>query len=280
MLSLRTNQKIAIARAAFRLLHVARKAVGKSDRLVARRSGIVWELDLAQGIDLSIYLFGTFEAGTARFYRRLISSGDVVIDIGANIGAHTLPFAKLVGDAGRVIAFEPTLWAFQKLKTNISLNPHISPRIEAVQAMLTAGENTAVAAEAYSSWPLQHGAALHPVHSGQLMSTSGAVSTTLDAAVSERVLPRLDFIKLDVEGNELEVLRGAQATLRRFRPRILMEFSPSIHSGTGFDHLINFLGALGGHASDVQTGAALTMDATSLKKKIQAGSSRNVLVRL
>jgi hypothetical protein len=59
-----------------------------------------------------------------------------------------------------------------------------------------------------------------------------------------------------------------------------MEFSPSIHSSTGFDDLINLLDTLGGHASDVQTGAALTMDATWLKKKIQVGSSRNVLVRL
>lgn len=280
MLSLRTNQKIAIARAISRVLHVARKAVGKSDRVVVRRSGIRWELDLAEGFDLAIYLFGAFEAGTVRFYRRLISPGDVVIDIGANIGAHTLPFAQLVGDTGRVVAFEPTLWALQKLKTNIALNPHLAPRIESVQAMLTASESAAVPAELYSSWPLWERSALHPLHSGQLMSTSGAASTTLDAAISERALPRVDFIKLDVDGNEFDVLRGAQATLRRFRPKILMEFSPCLHSGTTFDDLIDLMNRLGGRATDVQTSAPLPLDAAWLKKNIRFGSSRNVLIRL
>jgi hypothetical protein len=111
------------------------------------------------------------------------------------------------------------------------------------------------------------------------MSTSGAATTTQDAAVSARALTSLDFIKLDVDGNEFEVLRGAQATLQRFRPQILMEFAPSVYVGTKFYDLIHLLDALGGRATDVQTGATMTMDPTWLKKKIRAGSSRNVLVR-
>jgi hypothetical protein len=81
---------------------------GLSERVRLRRRGIRWDLDLAEGIDLSIYLLGAFEPRLVGAYRKLIRPGACILDIGANIGAHTLQFAQLVGDRGKVVAYEPT----------------------------------------------------------------------------------------------------------------------------------------------------------------------------
>jgi len=99
---MKTKTKVLIAK----MLSSAILAVrGGRDRSVeATRRGIRYRLDLKEGIDLAIYL-GVYENSTVRAYRKLIRRGDWVLDIGANIGAHTLQFADLVGDGGRVIAF-------------------------------------------------------------------------------------------------------------------------------------------------------------------------------
>ncbi len=231
MVNLNTSQKIRIATIAYRLVSGLRRILGKSDHVVTRRNGINWELDLQEGIDFSIFLFGGFELATLRLYASALHAGDIVLDIGANVGAHTLPFAKLVGRDGRVYAFEPTQYAFEKLSRNVKANPDISPSIELVNAMLVAKSGSAITPEIYSSWPLHKETGLHERHRGKLMSTSTAVSTTLDAFVDQSGINRIDFVKLDVDGNEASVLAGAVNTLRRFRPRVLMEWAPYLFGG-------------------------------------------------
>ena len=75
-------------------MRALRTLAGKGDVGVFRRGGIVWELDLREGIDFAIYLQGGFEAATLREYGRIVRSGFVALDIGANIGSHTLPLAQ------------------------------------------------------------------------------------------------------------------------------------------------------------------------------------------
>jgi tRNA G37 N-methylase Trm5 len=108
VINLNTSQKIKIATVAYKLVAGVRRVLGKSDHAVIRRNGITWELDLQEGIDFSIFLFGGFELATLRLYDSILRPGDIVLDVGANIGAHTLPFARLVGKDARVYAFEPT----------------------------------------------------------------------------------------------------------------------------------------------------------------------------
>src|SRR4051812_4172311 len=102
-----------IARALYRFVRAGRALAGRrSDGQKVVRDGIAYELDLSQGIDFAIYLGGIFERDTARALARLVEPSSLVLDIGANIGAHTLRLAKLVGPHGRVLAFEPTDFAF------------------------------------------------------------------------------------------------------------------------------------------------------------------------
>jgi hypothetical protein len=86
---------------------------GKRDVGVFRRGDIVWELDLKEGIDFAIYLQGV-RARDLAGYRRSCSRSLSVLNIGADIGSHTLPLARMEGPSGRVYSFEPTDCAFGK----------------------------------------------------------------------------------------------------------------------------------------------------------------------
>src|SRR5919198_4875634 len=84
--------------------------------------GAMYELHLDEMIDLALYL-QQFEPDVRDTIRKLTAPGMTVLDIGANIGAHTLLFATLAGPGGRVVAFEPTDFAFAKLRRDVELNP-------------------------------------------------------------------------------------------------------------------------------------------------------------
>ena len=86
---MKTAHKIALARTAYQFVHLCRKIVGLSDSTVVKRGDAIFELDLAQGLDFAIYLGDIFERGTKKALRRLVTENGVVLDIGANIGAHT-----------------------------------------------------------------------------------------------------------------------------------------------------------------------------------------------
>ena len=149
----KTRHKILIARTARLPLMLFRKCLRLDNKLQAERDGIRWQLDLDEGIDLSIFLFGCFEPSTTKCLKQLVKEGQTVLDIGANIGAHTLQLAKLVGSKGQVIAFEPTVYALNKAQQNISLNPQLAPTIKLEQILLTEPDDSAVPENLYSSWP-------------------------------------------------------------------------------------------------------------------------------
>src|SRR5437764_1610317 len=154
---MRTATKIAIARSLHHIVRSGRSLPGRPDKDIFSRRGIRYELELSQGIDFAIYLGGMFERNTAAALARLTEPSSLVLDIGANIGAHTLRLAKLVGPRGRVLAFEPTDFAFHKLRRNLDLNPSLSSRVDAFHCFLTGKDGTVVPDAIYSSWPLVGG---------------------------------------------------------------------------------------------------------------------------
>lgn len=221
---LSTRVKTAIAATLQRIV-LTIPGLTDGEQVKVKRSGINWALDLNEGFDFAIWLLGAFERRTMDAYSRLVRPGMAVLDIGANIGAHTLPLARLVGPAGRVIAIEPTAWALQKLHANLALNPSLSEVVVARQAMMVASPQDRLEDAIYASWPL-HDPTVHPRLRAQPKSTAGAVAVTLDDLVRQEGLARVDFIKLDVDGYEGSVLRGGRATLERDHPAIILELSP------------------------------------------------------
>lgn len=275
---LSTRAKISLARATAAPILLTRRLAGRGPEADVVRRGIRWRLDLREGIDFAIWLFGRFEGSTARAYGKLVRPGHVVLDVGANVGAHALPLARLVGPGGRVVCFEPTDFAFRKLVANAEANPDLAARMTLRQAMLVAAANGRVPERVFSSWPLTSGDDLHALHRGRRMTTRGARATTLDAALVEAGVTRVDFVKMDVDGHECGVLRGAAATLRQ-GPPILMELAPYVldEAGASVEELIEILGAEGYMLAELGSGRRIPLDGKAIRALVPSGASMNVL---
>lgn len=281
MAELSTQRKIAIAQGLRSIVMCGRRVLGAGDRAQVRRGGIAWDLDLREGIDFAIFLLGGFELRTLRLYRRIIQPGATVLDIGANIGAHTLPFADMVGSTGRVVAFEPTEFAYAKLQRNLKLNPRLRERVTPLQMALVDSSTAQVPEQIYSSWPLDSEEGLHAVHRGRLRGTQGASAATLDDVVHSLKLERVDFIKLDVDGHEPEVLCGAAMTLTRFRPTVLLEWAPYLFGASSpkLDRAFAVLREAGYSAQVVGSQARHEIHSDVIAKLVPTGASVNLLLQ-
>ncbi|MET4746674.1 FkbM family methyltransferase [Bradyrhizobium sp. RT11b] len=280
---MKTIHKIAAARAIYRAVHGARTLLGRTDRVIVVRDGISYDLDLAQGIDFAIYLGGMFERSTAIALSQLTEPSSLVLDIGANIGAHTLRLAKLVGPKGRVMAFEPTDFAFGKLRRNLELNPSLTPRVEPFHCFLTATDGTPVPDAIYSSWPLAETAAvLHAKHLGSEMQTESALARSLDSLLAEHADRRVQLVKLDVDGFECDVLQGATSLLRDVRPIFVMELAPYVleERGTSLDQLLSYFIPNRYVFYHERTKNRLPSTAKELQALVASGESMNVIARV
>jgi FkbM family methyltransferase len=279
---MKTATKIAIARALHHLVRSGRSLAGRTDRGIFSRRGVVYDLDLSQGIDFAIYLGGMFERNTAIALSQLSEPSSLVLDIGANIGAHTLHLAGLVGPTGRVMAFEPTDYAFGKLRRNLDLNPPLASRVEAFHCFLTASDQASVPDAIYSSWPLAAEAGLHAKHLGREMKTDLAQARSLDSLLSERADRKVQLVKLDVDGFECDVLRGATSMLRDMRPIFVMELAPYVleERGASLDQLVSYFIPNGYRFYDERTQKPLPSNVKELQRLVGDGESINVIARV
>jgi FkbM family methyltransferase len=228
---------------------------------------------------LAIFVFGLFERETACALKNLVTPGSIVLDIGANIGAHTLNLGRLVGPTGKVYAFEPTTYAFSKLKRNLALNPEISARVVAEQIRLTCEAKLDRTVEIYSSWKVVGEERRHPKHLGIAQSTGAAAVLTLDDYCNNSNLSGIGFVKLDVDGFETEVLTGGIQTLRRDLPTICMELAPYAleERGSSLGELQGVLRDLGYHLLSLKNLGNHSENADSFSAQIADGSGINVV---
>ena len=104
------------------------------------RNGINYEVDITESVDRAIFLRG-WEPKTISILHQLIKSGDTVIEVGANIGAHALIISKIIGNDGRLISIEPTSYAFNKLQKNFDLNPLLKVNTTLLQNYISNNDN-------------------------------------------------------------------------------------------------------------------------------------------
>jgi FkbM family methyltransferase len=180
-------------------------------RVVRTIEGMTFDLDLGEMIDVGLFL-QQYERDIVSLVERLTQPGWTVFDIGANIGAHTIRFARLVGPSGRVFAFEPMDYAFSKLTRNLSLND--AQNTHAFKLALSDENADARRVDYRSSWST----------TGERRPEASSVEVRrLDDWCREHDITRVDLIKLDVDGHEWQVLEGGRTSIHRHRPIVLIE---------------------------------------------------------
>jgi len=136
----------------------------------------------------------------------------------------------------------------------------------------------------YSSWPLSvrsKDEKRHSVHQGVLRSISGAEENTLDSYVSINNITSLDLIKLDVDGNELDVLSGANNILKNLRPVIIMELAPSQYDNQNdFLKVVDILMSAGYRYYSLDEAYQYPSEPYALIESIPTNGSINVVARV
>lgn len=177
-------------------------------------------------VDECIINSGLFEPLSTQVVKRLVSPGDIVLDVGANIGYYSVILSKIVGDHGRVICFEPTDHYSKVLEMNI-----ISNSLENVEIIKVGLSNKRQELDIHIG---RSSATLHVPGNQKLLSYEKIKLISLDDFAKEYHLEKIDFIKIDVDGHEPLFLEGAWKTLEKFEPTILLEVNHLNYLSAGF----------------------------------------------
>ncbi len=182
-------------------------------------------------IGRSLDVYGEFSQEEAELFAQIVKPGHVVVEVGANIGAHTVALAQQAGLTGLVLAFEPQRIVFQTLCANMALNS--IPNVHCLQ-------NAVGAAPGLIKIPLlDYG---KPNNFGGLALGSWQTGEQVTVVTIDSFnLQQCNFIKMDVEGMEEDALRGAAQTIQRHKPVLYVENDKAEKS----ESLIRYIDSIG-----------------------------------
>lgn len=218
------------------------------------------KLDRACSIGSRIYWEDSHWRGEVRAFKRLLTPETVCVDVGANQGEFTLVAAKRLVN-GAVLAFEPVPRIFARLQQNVEMNGFRNVRLFDVGLGEESGK-----AEMFLDGSASEGdyrndrlASLHRGASGGERLGQVRIER-FDKIFEETGLQRLDVMKIDVEGAELAVLRGAGETLSRYRPALIMEINEETARAAGYSskEVIGLLTPLGYRLFRIRRGKGRT----------------------
>jgi len=204
---------------------------------------------LSDWIPWNIFIHGCYisEAGYESFMLEKASGAEVIMDVGANIGYYSVQFSDMAD--GKVYSFEPMSYQYSVLKRNLELNG-----IENVIPVKRIVSNTSGEKRIYYSCPDNTGASSLVKESGEHEDIQAII---LDEFCEEQEVARIDLMKIDVEGHEMDVLRGMAGILRQQRVRhLFVEISGENleKAGSSVQELCAFLKASGYHPHSIKTG--------------------------
>lgn len=178
----------------------------------------------------SAMLDGTFDQFLFDYIDRTDWCGKVIYDVGGHIGYHTLNFAHRVGDSGRVFAFEPHPSHLERMGMNLKRNPDLEARITLLplaasnrhgrlkffctESIEGGGSSASFAEGSSTPFPKSYYADYNAIE---------VETAKLDDLVTSGKCPPPDLLKIDVEGAEGLVIEGALETIKKYRPRMVME---------------------------------------------------------
>lgn len=181
------------------------------------RHNSVFEVDISESIDWNIY-YGLVHSRSWESFLTQLHAGDTVFDIGANVGEITFRIAQRVGNNGSVYSFEPQPQNFARLTRNLALNHYQNVRSQQLALGSSMGMISMAPRDSLNSGTQRIVEIDSPGKEPNLIPI-----TTLDDFVEANQIERLDSLKIDVEGYEIEVLKGGIRTIRHFHPTILIE---------------------------------------------------------
>lgn len=189
-------------------------------------------LDLTEPLTLR-RLLGQYEKRKTNILKRYLKKGMIFVDVGANLGDFSLLAARIVGQTGKVIAFEPDPSNCSFLNRCVEKN-----KLKNVEILQEALDNQDGIANLYlgqvSGW--------HTLRKGQLKNEQGKIKVKT-RRLDSISLTRLELMKIDVEGLEFEVLQGAKKQLSKFMPVLLIDLHPLMSAN--IDGVLEILGDLG-----------------------------------
>ena len=268
-----TRIKLRIARILYFMLH---HILRKDDYLIRRR-GVSFSVDLSEGIDLSLFLFGNFQTYITHNKALNIPEDAVIFDIGANIGSMAFRFAQRV-PRGHVFAFEPTTYAFAKLMRNVALNPDLAQRITPVKSFASDSTRRDHDISAYASWKVNGSSApKHPVHGGILKTAESTPAISLDDFIIKHAVERVDLIKIDTDGHEFNVLAGAHKTIEKHLPFLIFEIGHYVlkEQKVTFEQYFEYLSGFGYRLINAKNGKTVTLN--NFKKQIPWQSTTDLI---
>ncbi len=182
--------------------------------LQGRLKGKKW----IKGSGVNGYWLGSYEKNQRENFEKILKRGDIVFDIGANVGFYSLLAAELVGPAGKVFSFEPLPENFNYLQKHIEINGY--KNIFPFQAAVSEKNGFAF-----------FGGIVN--RSQGKLTENGEFKVkiiSIDDWVDSGKLPKSDVLKIDVEGAEYQTLKGMETALKKYRPKIFLStHGPEIH---------------------------------------------------
>jgi FkbM family methyltransferase len=198
------------------------RLLGIADKIYLKKlkGGFKMYVTPEEHIQQQLFWYGHYEKSLATALKNLLKPDSIFIDIGANTGYFTLLVERLTPQ-GSVIAFEPVSYLFEALQKNIEVNNAI--QIRAVNAAI--GERNEER-KIYLSGSDNTGMSSFQKPGNYSGKDEWVKVFSLDSWFQQSGLPAVDVVKIDVEGNELAVLKGMKEIIKNNRPHILIEINP------------------------------------------------------
>ncbi|MFH1154556.1 MAG: FkbM family methyltransferase [Pseudomonadota bacterium] len=181
-------------------------------------SGVGAGLKFNIGMSNPDYALGINELPVQHAFKKFIKSGDIVYDIGANIGFFTMIAAMLVEKTGYIYAFEPVTGNVENILKNIKLNNFLNITVIDRAVSSSTGKEDFYLTKNYGGHTLSSVACPPDVIAKIIIET-----VSIDELIAEKKIMPPDIIKIDVEGAEIDVLKGMVNTLKQYRPTVIYE---------------------------------------------------------
>lgn len=200
-----------------------------------------WHINTQSYLEWTLFFYGVYEEQIQRLFHQYLMPGGIALDVGSNIGIHTLCMAKIVGPNGIIISFEPHKDIYARQVKNLTLNQ--TTNVKALQIGLSNKNATAFLEQFNTTESSNQGTSAIVTH--RTTNTLQIQVACLDDLVA-KILPsptkKINVIKVDIEGHEEAFFEGAIHTIKQHRPVIIFENSKDFltnPSGIIRQHLSN-----------------------------------------